>query len=196
MCASTIREGSRPSGHLDILSGARYVRTQGLHFNTSTRREYGWFYSQFYKFTLGTSLGFVWDGLCHVALEFLHSFKSPSRGEFSTKGQERVRTRSVKVQKAQLSFIFIWLAADLSILFSSLKIAPKITRQKLMSDNPTSSEEKKLCKSLFSKYLVGRLLTFPHFSQLTLSYQSQEKTISKATFPEDFTWYRSVSKRK
>ena len=122
--------------------------------------------------------------------------KSPSRGEFSTKGQARVRTRSVKVQKAQLSFIFIWLAADLSILFSSLKIAPKITRQKLMSDNPTSSEEKKLCKSLFSKYLVGRLLTFPHFSQLTLSYQSQEKTISKATFPEDFTWYRSVSKRK
>ena len=34
-----------------------------------TRRENGWFYSQFYTFTLGTSLGFVWDGLCR--LEFL-----------------------------------------------------------------------------------------------------------------------------
>ena len=51
--------------------------------------------------------------------------KSPSSGEFSTKGQGRVRTRLVKVQKAQLWFIFIGLAAVLSILFSRLKIAPK-----------------------------------------------------------------------
>ena len=39
-----------------------------------TPREHGWFNLQFYTFTLGTSLGFVgfvWDGLCHVALEFL-----------------------------------------------------------------------------------------------------------------------------
>ena len=33
--------------------------------------------------------------------------KSPSSGEFSTKGQGRVRTRSVKVQKAQLSFFLV-----------------------------------------------------------------------------------------
>ena len=112
-----------------------------------------------------------------------HRIKSPSRGEFSTKGQARVRTRSVKVQKAQLSFIFIWLAADLSILFSSLKIAPKITRQKLISDNPTSSEWKKLCKSMFWKN-VGRLLTFRHFSQVTLSHQTEEeqgKKVCKTT---------------
>ena len=51
--------------------------------------------------------------------------KSPSSGEFSTKEQGRVRTRLVKVQKAQLWFIFIGLAAVLSILFSRLKIAPK-----------------------------------------------------------------------
>ena len=65
-----------------------------------------------------------------------------------------------------------------------------------MSHNQNLMKEKKLCKSLFSKNLVGRLLTFPHFSQLTLSYQRKEKRISKATFPEDFTWYRSVSKSK
>ena len=51
--------------------------------------------------------------------------KSPARSEFTTKGQERVRTRSVKVQKAQLTFIFNVLAAGFSILFSSLKIALK-----------------------------------------------------------------------
>ena len=54
------------------------VRTHGLH--RYTRRENGWFYSQFYTFTLGTSLGFVgfvWDGLCHVALEFL--LKNPKK---------------------------------------------------------------------------------------------------------------------
>ena len=51
--------------------------------------------------------------------------KSPARSEFTTKGQGRVRTRSVKVQKAQLTFIFNVLAAGFSILFSSLKIALK-----------------------------------------------------------------------
>ena len=98
--------------------------------------------------------------------------KSPSRGEFSTKGQARVRTRSVKVQKAQLSFIFIWLAADLSILFSSLKIAPKITRQKLMTDNPTSSEGKKIVqKFVFQKssrqaaYLPSLFSTYSQLSK-------------------------------
>ena len=106
------------------------------------------------------------------AFSDFQSRKSPSRGEFSTKGQARVRTRSVKVQKAQLSFIFIWLAADLSILFSSLKIAPKITRQKLMTDNPTSSEGKKIVqKFVFQKssrqaaYLPSLFSTYSQLSK-------------------------------
>ena len=54
----------------------------------------------------------------------LNRYMGRSRREFTTKGQGRVRTRSVKVQIAQLTFIFSVLAAVLSILFSSLKIAP------------------------------------------------------------------------
>ena len=144
------------------------------------------------------------------------NFKSPSRGEFSTKGQARVRTRSVKVQKAQLSFIFIWLAADLSILFSSLKIAPKITRQKLMTDNPTSSEGKKIVqKFVFQKssrqaaYLPSLFSTYSQLSKSRKNnFQSNfsrgfylvpkciEKKITVAQTLEGDLFFRSKNKNQ
>ena len=98
MCASNTREGSRPSGHLDILSGARRQSGPGpdprftLLYIHST--EYGWFYSQFYTFTLGTSLGFVWDGLCHVGSPRIPSKKS-QKGQKGQKGKsETFRSQS------------------------------------------------------------------------------------------------------
>ena len=101
--------------------------------------------------------------------------KSPSSNEFSTKGQGRVRTRLVKVQKAQLSFIFIWLAADLSILFSSLKIAPKITRQKLMTDNPTSSEGKKIVQKFVFQKSCRQAAYFPSLFSIDSQLSKERK---------------------
>ena len=51
--------------------------------------------------------------------------KSPSSGEFSTKGQGRVRTRSIKVQKAQLSFFLVGWQLFLAFYLAVWKLRQK-----------------------------------------------------------------------
>ena len=56
---------------------------------------------------------------------FKDRVKSPSSGEFSTKGQGRVRTRSVKVQKAQLSFFLVGWQLFLAFYLAVWKLRQK-----------------------------------------------------------------------